>query len=235
MRPADRATAPRASGPLPRLHVVTDDSLLARGGWVARAVDVLEAGGADVCLHLRGPGTDGATVHRLAVELLPHARRVGARLVVNDRVDVALTASLDGAHVGGRSLPAAVARQLLGPVRWLGVSCHDAAEIAEARRGGADYVFLGTIFATPTHPGVAGMGLEGLAASLADRESCPVIAIGGIDPAGVVGVLGAGAHGIAVVRGVWAGRDPAAAVRRYIDEIERTAGAAALEQKGRRS
>jgi len=193
---------------------------------------MFEAGGADVCLHLRGPGTDGATVHRLATELLPQARRTGARLFVNDRVDVALAAGLDGVHLGRRSLPVAVVRELLRPGIWLGASCHDSAEIAAARQGGADYVFLGTIFATPTHPGVAGMGLGGLAAALGCRGACPVIGIGGIDPAGVAGVLGAGAYGIAVVRGVWAGSDPAAAVRRYIDEIERAAGAGTLEREG---
>jgi thiamine-phosphate pyrophosphorylase len=232
--PIDAAPA-GAPGPLPRLHVVTDDSLLGRGGWEARAVGVLEAGGPDVCLHLRGPRTDGATVHRLAVGLLPHARRTGARLVVNDRIDIALAAPVHGVHLGRRSLPVAVGRQLLGPGKPLGVSCHDAAEIAAARQGGADYVFGGTIFATPTHPDVPGLGLEGLAATLAGREALPVVAIGGIDPAGVAGVLGAGAQGIAVVRGVWAGRDPAGAVRRYIDEIERAAGAAARTREGRQA
>jgi thiamine-phosphate diphosphorylase len=200
--------------------VVTDDSLLGRGGWEARAVEVLEAGGPGVCLHLRGPRTDGGRLHRLASELLPHARRTGARLFVNDRLDIALAVAVDGVHLGARSLPVAAGRALLGAERWLGASCHDAAESAAACRDGADYVFLGTIFPTPTHPGVAGMGLEGLAATLRRLESCPVVGIGGIDPALAPGVLEAGAHGVAVVRGVWGARDPASAVRRYIQEIE---------------
>jgi thiamine-phosphate pyrophosphorylase len=206
---------------LPRLHVVTDDSMLGRGGWKERARDVLSAGGGDLCLHLRGPRTDGATLHRLAVELLPHARRSDALLLMNDRVDVALAVDVDGAHLGGRSLPVGAARKLLGTGRWLGVSCHDAASGAASCREGADFLFLGTIFPTPTHPGMAGMGLEGLAATV-QRLDCPVVAIGGIDPARVPDALAAGAYGVAVVRGVWDARDPAAAVRRYAEAM--TAG-----------
>jgi len=218
VRAADR---PDPAAELARLHVVTDDSMLLRGGWPERAVAVLEGSGPGVCLHLRGPRTDGATLHRLAAELLPHARRTGAHLFVNDRVDVALAVAVDGVHLGGRSLPVGAARKLLGRQRWLGASCHDGAEAETACRDGADYVFVGTVFPTPTHAGVVGMGLEGLTATLARLERCPVIAIGGIDPDRVPGVLAAGAHGVAVVRGVWEARDPAKAVRRYVEALER--------------
>jgi thiamine-phosphate pyrophosphorylase len=209
----------RPGGALPRLHVVTDDSLLASGAWPSRAVEVLEAGGPALCLQLRGPRTEGAVLHGLASELLPHTRRSGARLVVNDRVDVALAVAVDGVHLGERSLPVSVARSLLRDDRWLGASCHDASSAAAAQREGADYAFLGTTFPTPSHPGVTGMGLEGLTAALARLESLPVIAIGGIDAARVPSVLSTGAYGVAVVRGVWGARDAASAVRRYLEAI----------------
>jgi thiamine monophosphate synthase len=61
------------------------------------------------------------------------------------------------------------------------------------------------------------MGLEGLAATLGRVEGFPLVAIGGIDPARVPEVLGTGAYGVAVVRGVWEARDPAAAVKRYLE------------------
>lgn len=214
----------RDAASLPRLHVVTDDAVLARGGWTALAAAALAAGARDVCLHLRGPRTAGAPLHRLAEELLPAARQAGAMLFVNDRVDVALAVDVDGVHLGRRSLPVAAARRVLRPDRRLGASCHDAAEAILARGDGADYAFVGTIFPTPSHPGVPGMGLAGLAATLARLGSWPVIGIGGIDPARVGEVLGAGAYGVAVVRGVWDARDPADAVRRYVEAIE--AGAA---------
>ena len=228
-----RAEGPRPEGALPRLHVVTDDSMLGRGGWAARAVEVLEAGGPCVCLHLRGPRTEGATLHALAGELLPHARRTGALLVVNDRVDVALAVDVDGVHLGTRSLPVDAARRLLGGERWLGASCHDASSAFAAHREGADYVFLGTIFPTPSHPDVAGMGLEGLAATLARLGGFPVVGIGGIDAARVASVLATGAYGVAIVRGVWGARDAASAVRRYVEAIGEHAEATGAPEAAR--
>ncbi|HSH74733.1 MAG TPA: thiamine phosphate synthase [Longimicrobiales bacterium] len=205
---------------LPRLHVVTDDSVLRSPAWEARAIEVLESGGGDLCLHLRGPRTDAATVFRLARALLSHARRAGAALFVNDRVDVALAADLDGVQLGERSLPVGSARALLAPDRWLGASCHSSSCAVAARAEGADYAFLGTIFPTPSHPGVEGMGREGLASALSCLSGFPVLGIGGIGPASVPGVRGAGAYGVAVVRGVWDARDPAEAVRRYVSMMD---------------
>jgi thiamine-phosphate pyrophosphorylase len=205
---------------LPRLHVVTDDSMLSRGGFEARAAAVIDAGGRGLVLHLRGPRTDGATLFRIASELLPRARRTGSLLFVNDRLDVALAAEADGAHVGGRSLGVKTARALLGPDAWLGASTHEAGEALAARAEGADYAFLGTIFDTPTHPDRKGMGLEGLAATAGRVQGFPLVAIGGIDPARVPEVLAAGAYGVAVVRGVWDARDPGKAVRRYLQAME---------------
>ena len=213
-------TAPTADTQLPRLHVVTDDSMLARGGFEQKAIAVLEAAGPRVALHVRGPRTDGSTLYRIAASLLPHARRTGTALFVNDRLDVALALEVDGAHVGHRSLGVRVARALLGADVWLGASVHDAKDAADAKREGADYAFLGTIFDTPTHPGRKGMGLEGLAATVGRVGGLPLVAIGGIDPTRVPDVLGAGAFGVAVVRGVWDSRDAPAAVRRYAEALE---------------
>jgi thiamine-phosphate pyrophosphorylase len=206
--------------PLPRLHVVTDDSMLVRGGFEARARDVLRAGRSDIALHLRGHATDGATLYALTRELLPCAREVGALLLVNDRIDVALALEVDGVHLGHRSLGVRVARGLLDDASWLGASVRDAAEARVAGEEGADYVFLGTIFPTPSHPGHGGMGLEGLAAVTSRiPKALPAVAIGGIDADRAADAMGAGAYGIAVVRGVWDSRDAPGAVRRYKDAI----------------
>lgn len=195
--------------------------MLARGGFDARAVEVLEAGGPHVALHLRGQRTDGATLYALARTLLPHARRTGTHLFVNDRIDVALALGVDGVHVGHRSLGVRVARALLGPDVWLGASAHDVEQASAAGEEGADYAFLGTIFETPTHPGLAGMGLEGFTVTVRRLGSLPVVGIGGIDPARAPDVLATGAYGVAVLRGVWDARDPSDAVRRYREATRR--------------
>jgi thiamine-phosphate pyrophosphorylase len=194
--------------------------MLGRAGFEQRAIEVLEAAGSGVALHVRGPRTDGSTLYRIAAALLPHARRTGTALFVNDRLDVALALEADGAHVGHRSLGVRVARGLLGPDVWLGASVHDAADATDAKGEGADYAFLGTIFDTPSHPGRKGMGLEGLAATVGRTGGLPLVAIGGIDPGQVPDVLAAGAYGVAVVRGIWDARDTPAAVGRYAQALE---------------
>jgi len=196
--------------------------MLGRGGWDERATAVLEAGREEICLHLRGPRTDGSVLYHLAEALLPRARAVGALLFVNDRVDVALAADVDGVHLGARSLPVTAARTLWPAGRWLGASTRSAAEASSARREGADYVFLGTIYPTPSHPGVAGMGVAGVHAAAGSVGDFPIVSIGGIDAGRAPEVLASGAHGIAVVRGVWEARDPAAAVARYLERMEET-------------
>jgi thiamine-phosphate pyrophosphorylase len=206
-------------GGVPRLHVVTDDEVLARERWVSAAIFVLRAGGPSVALHVRGPRTSSATIHRLVTALLGEARRSGAWLVLNDRVDVALATGVTAVHLGRRSLPLEVARRLLGTEARIGVSCHSGDEVAGARSGGADYAFVGTIFPTPGHPGAPGIGVEGLRRIAAGAEGLPVVGIGGVDADRVEAVRAAGVHGVAAIRGVWDTEEPAVAVARYVTEL----------------
>ena len=187
---------------IPRLHVVTDDRVLARTDFRAAAIEVLEAGGARVVLHVRGPHTSGRALYRAAAELIPPARRSGARLVVNDRVDVALALGINRVHLGGRSMPAAVARRLLGPDARVGRSVHSAAE-AGGDRGRIDYLFAGAVFATPSHAGIAPGGID-VVRAVAAASRAPVVGIGGITAARTARVLSAGARGVAVIRAVLA-------------------------------
>jgi len=215
--PAESIAAKRRR--LPRLHAVTDDDVLAADGWLARARAVLGAAGPELALHLRGPRTGSRTLLALADALLPLARDVGATVLVNDRIDVALLTGLDGVHLGGRSLRPNQARPLLGSNAWIGASTHDEAEIGSALDDGADFVFLGTIHPSTSHPGKGGLGVQGLAAALGRTPSMPVIGIGGIGPGEAAGVVAAGAHGVAAVSGIWAAPDPETAVRQYLEGL----------------
>jgi thiamine-phosphate pyrophosphorylase len=205
---------------VPRLHLVSDDEVLARGGFVDAASALLELGGAALALHVRGPGMPGGPLLELARSLRAPARAAGAMLVVNDRVDVALAAEADGAHLGARSLPAAEARRLLGPGRRLGVSVHAAAEAAEAAVGGADWIFAGTIWATESHPGRPGAGPALVGRVVEASAGVPVLAIGGVTPSRVGEALAAGAWGVAVIRGIWHAADPAGALLRYLQAFD---------------
>lgn len=177
----------------PRLHLVTSDEVLRDEGFVDSAERVIAAYGAAVAVHLRGHGLSGSVLHALAERLLEAASRSGAMLLVNDRVDVALACGAPGVQLGRRSLPVAEARRLLGADALIGYSAHAADEALDAGRESADFIVLGTIFPTASHPG---------------------------EPARVGAVLEAGAYGVAVLGGVWHAADPVGAARRYLEVLE---------------
>jgi len=207
---------------IPRLHLVTDDAVLHRPDFQSVAAEVLEAGGERLAFHVRGPGCTGSRIHDMAEALAPMAESSGSRLLVNDRVDVALALGLHGVHLPQHSLPAGVARGLLGSDALIGVSTHDCSEVDEAAEGGADYVFVGAIFETASHPGAEARGLD--AVTDAVEVGLPVIAIGGVAGTNMADVLAAGAAGVAVIGGVWGAPHPRDAVIRYLDALDRETG-----------
>lgn len=198
---------------VPILHVVTDDAVVAREGFLAAADAVMAAGRMEVAVHLRARMSGrrlwetARALHSLAVER-------DAWVMVNDRADVALAAA-DGVQVGGRGLAAADARRVMGDERMVGVSVHSVEEAREALAGAPDFLLAGTIWPTPSHPGRAGAGVERIREVAA--LGVPTIAIGGVTAARAGDARRAGAAGVAVLRGVWDAPDPAAAVRAYLD------------------
>ena len=220
---------------IPRLHVVTDDQILARADFETRAREVCEvfetrepadrggigsSAGGSVALHIRGPRTTGRRLTRLARILCGHAATSGVTLLVNDRLDVALAVTVAGVHLGSRSVPPTEARRLLGANRILGVSVHSPSEAVGAAESGANYLFLGPLFETPSHPGVAVGGAEFMD-RVASRVDVPVVGIGGVTPERAAAVLASGAHGVAAIRGIWDAPSPPDAVQAYLDAMER--------------
>ena len=203
----------------PRLHVVTDDEILARYDFEQRARDVLEAGRGSLAFHLRGPRTDGRRLHDLGVALKEPASRSGSILVVNDRVDVTLAVGLDGVQLGRRSLPGGDVRRLKGS-GVIGLSCHDEGDIAAARTFDASWVILGNVYETNSHPGRRGLGLDLVRTLVEMAGPVPVVAIGGVTPDRVEGVLHAGAWGVAVLSGVWGVGSPHVATSEYISVLQ---------------
>lgn len=211
----------RPAADIPRLHVVTDDRTLARPELIEVARAVLDRGGPRLALHVRGPHTTASTVYEVVKALLPASRRTGATLVVNDRIDVALAVGAEAVHLGARSLPTGDARRLVGEAAMVGRSTHDVLEVPGEAAAGVDFLFFGNVWRTPSHADRPGVGETGLRAASAAAAGVPVIAIGGVDRGRVASALEAGAHGVAVVRGVWAAADPVAAVSEYISALER--------------
>jgi thiamine-phosphate diphosphorylase len=205
---------------IPRLHLITDDSILSRSGFLSQARGALEVGGHRIALHLRGPGLGGRAIFALAEALREDCTRTGGLLLVNDRLDIVLILELCGAHLGQRSLPPRVARELLGSERKLGLSVHSSKEGEEGGKGGVDFLLVGTLFKTPSHLGETPGGVDRLL-EVAATDPPVMIGIGGITPGRVGEVLRGGAHGVAVRGGVWNAPDPAEAVGVYLVELGR--------------
>jgi len=174
------------------------------------ARELAKGGGSDLALHARGRELSGLEHYDLAARL---AVCPSARLFVNDRLDVALAVPAAGVQLGHGSLSVSAARAL-NPLWWIGKSVHDVAEAEAARTEGADYLVVGPIFATASHPGRTPLGLAGLEVIAAEADGLPLIAIGGITAARVREVRESGAHGIAAIRALWDDAEPAAAARR---------------------
>jgi thiamine-phosphate pyrophosphorylase len=190
----------------PPLHIVTADDVLASPDFVEQARQLLRSGGERIAFHLRGHGTSARTMFELAVALVNTARTSGALLLVNDRVDVALAAGADGVQLGRRSLGSAAVRAVW-PGALIGASVHSIDEAALAERAGTDFIVLGTIYDTASHPGFSGAG-PALVRAVAGGASAPVVAIGGITAARVPELVDSGAHGMAVKGAIWEGSDP---------------------------
>lgn len=195
---------------------MTDSATLASPGFTETAEALLAAGGHRVALHLRGPATGGAALWRIAERLVLAAAQSGSRIVVNDRLDVALAAGAWGVQLGARSFPVATARTVLPAGTMIGASVHDPEEARSATARGADFLLAGTLFSSRSHPGVAGTGV-GWIARVAGR--LPIIGIGGITPERVAEVIAAGASGVAVISGVFASRSPVDAQADYLSAL----------------
>jgi len=193
--------------PLPRLHAVTAADVIAAPDFGVRAAAIAAAGPA-VALHARDRTAGGAELARVAARLLALARPPEAAVFVNGRPDVAAAVGAQGVQLAAGDLSPADARLVLGP-GWVGRSVHAVGEAETAVAEGADFLLVGSVYETPTHPGRAavGLGLVRAAATLGP----PVIAIGGIDPARAREVCDAGAYGVAAIGALWRAADPAAA------------------------
>jgi len=202
---------------LPRLHAITDERIARRSDLDDIARDLANAGGSDLAFHARGRQLSGREHYDLAVRLSVSQT---VRLFVNDRLDVALAVPAAGVQLGRGSLSVSAARAL-NPRWWIGKSVHDLAEAEAARTEGADYLVVGPVYATASHPGRRPLGLKRLEAIAVAMGDLPVIAIGGITADRVRGgaIRKAGAYGIAAIRAFWDAGDAAEAVRLMREEL----------------
>jgi thiamine-phosphate pyrophosphorylase len=192
-----------------QLCLVTD-SALANGRFLAGIVAAAVKGGVTLVQLREKTASTRAFIEQARVlkRLLAPLR---VPLLINDRIDVALAAGADGAHVGQQDMPVALARQLLGPAAIIGLSITELGQVRDRDVELADYLGVGPIFAQSTKlDATPPLGLDGLA-EVRRASSKPIVAIGGVSAANADAVRSAGADGIAVVSAIMGADDPRAA------------------------
>lgn len=157
--------------------------------------------------------------YRQAVLLRKVATDAGARLLINDRCDLALAVDADGVHLGQQDLPIHMARAMLGPDKLIGISTHTDAQVTAATASGADYLGFGPIFSPGSkrdHDPV--VGVDGLR-RIRRLTSLPVFAIGGIAHDHVRSIMEAGADGVAVISAVAQAQDVTTVTRAFVSQF----------------
>ncbi|HWN18551.1 MAG TPA: thiamine phosphate synthase [Gemmatimonadales bacterium] len=193
--------------PLPRVHAFTDQAIMSAADFGIRAAAIAAAGVA-VALYARDRDGPGDRLTACTLRMLALARPPEAAVFVSGRPDIAAATGAHGVQLGADDISPADARRLL-PHGWIGRSVHNLDEARTAVQEGADFLVLGSIYQTPTHPGRSPIGTSvlGEVATLGR----PVIGIGGITPDRVPELKAAGAYGVAAIRALWQADDPAAA------------------------
>ena len=193
------------------LYAITDPALLP-GERLAAGVAEAIAGGARI-VQYRDKEADPATRRQRARQVLAACRAGGALCLVNDDAALAAELGADGVHLGRDDDDPARARAIIGPDRIMGISCYDQPALAAAAvAAGADYVAVGSVWASATKPGAMRAPL-GLVTTLAQRLPVPLVAIGGVTRANAAATIAAGAHCVAVIRDLFADPDPRTAAQ----------------------
>jgi len=201
----------------PAFYAILDPSLIQ---WrvVAFARNLAAAGVR--LFQLRDKRSSSRQVFAEAGELVSALNPLQARLILNDRPDIASMVGAGGVHVGQEDLSAEEARRICGRTCWVGVSTHNLAQLREADNTSADYIAVGPIFPTTTkeNPDPV-VGIDFLRESRKLTRK-PLVAIGGITVESAPDVFRAGADSIAVIRDLLLAPDPPARAREYLAAAE---------------
>ena len=205
------------------LYLVTDRGL-ARGRSTLDIVRAAVDGGATV-VQLREKDCSTREFIEQAMAIKDFLKDRGVPLIINDRVDVAQAVEADGVHLGQTDMPLGTAKRILGDSMIIGISAESLQDAVEAEKGGADYLGVSPIYATPTKTDTAPpLGLEGLR-EIRKAVRIPLVGIGGLNRDNAAEVIRSGADGVAVVSAIVAADDPqmaASDLRQMIIEARQT-------------
>lgn len=211
------------------LYLITDRHQAGAGGLSGAVADALR-GGVRV-LQLREKDLPVRSLIELGASLKALTAPVGARLLINGRVDAMWAIDADGVHLRADSVPTRAVRRVIGPHKWLGVSTHSLREVECAEHEGADFVTFGPVYETSSKATYGPpTGLRELEA-VCRRVHVPVFALGGITRARIPEVVAAGAYGVAMIAEIISSRDISSAARACLDAMRTTIGGRSVDPR----
>ena len=187
-----------------RLYLITDRKVTSKP--LPEAVRSALEGGVKA-IQLREKDLPVRDLLALARELRSITREFGAKLFINDRVDVAMAVGADGVHLGHQSMPVEAVRKIVGTGLLIGVSTHNAEEAIAAQVGGADFITFGPIFETPSKAGIITPVGPKAIRNVKNEINIPLFGLGGIKSGNMLQAMSAGADGIAMISAIFGSED----------------------------
>jgi thiamine-phosphate pyrophosphorylase len=202
-----------------RLYVITN-RLLCGDRTLTEVVGAVCRGGVKA-IQLREKDLPAKSISNLAQEIQQICKRTGAKLLINDRFDIAGAVGADGVHLTSKSLPIEIVRKYFNSDKLIGVSTHSLEEARQAEDSGADFVLFGPIYPTPSKAAYGhAQGLTKLQ-EVAKSVSIPVFAVGGMTPERAKKCVESEAFGVAVISSVMSTRDISVTLKSYEDCLGR--------------
>lgn len=186
------------------LYLVTDRAIL-NNRDLLQSIEAAILGGVSI-VQLREKSISTLNFYDIATKVKKITDQYNIPLIINDRLDIALSINAAGVHLGQNDLPPAIARKLLKPDQILGVSATNMDEAIQAQQAGVDYLGIGAIFPTDTKKDAAYVTLKELE-QIKQKVSLPIVAIGGINEENIQLVKDQGVDGFAVVSAIFAKDD----------------------------
>ncbi len=197
------------------LYLITDRELVGPKDFLTSVSRALEGG--VTLLQVREKSVSSREFYDIGLKLKALAAEFAVPLIVNDRVDLALSLDADGVHIGQEDLPLETVRRIIGKDKLLGYSVSNIEEAVYGEKRGADYLGAGPGYPTGSKPDAGrAIGIEGLEA-IRERVNIPVVGIGGIGPANLNQVKGTGIAGISVISAILSQPDPYQAAKELSD------------------
>ena len=194
------------------LYMVTDRELMSTENLENAVRNAIEGG--VTIVQLREKSASTREFYEQAVRIKNITDEYGVSLIINDRIDIALSVNAAGVHIGQSDIPAKVARKIIGEVMVLGVSASSVREALQAQNDGADYLGVGAMFPTGTKTDAQTVSMEELR-HIRQAVSIPIVAIGGINRENAASFRDTGIDGLAVVSAIISQAD----IKRAAEEL----------------